>query len=170
MSQMTTGRDAGLEPGVRHDVQHHAGFAAIAQGASILTLDGALPVEYLNPGDRIVTRSGAVRLRAVHMQMVHGPMIRVAPSSLGHDRPGHALLLSPDTPVLVRDWRAKVMFGAQQTMVAVSRLVDGDLVTRVSGEGLRSFSLEFDTAQVIYVDGVEVGCAAATAEMAAAAA
>ncbi|GEM_PF-823496 len=168
MSKMTTGRDAGLAPGARRNMQDHTGFAAIAQGACIMTLDGALPVEYLNPGDRIVTRSGAVRLQAVHAQMAQGPMIRVAPSSLGHDRPGHALLLTPDTPVLVRDWRAKVMFGAPQAMVAVSRLVDGDYVTRVSGEGLRSYTLEFDTAQVIYVDGVEVGCPAVMAEAAAA--
>ena len=34
-------------------------------GTMIYTLDGALPVEYLSPGDRIVTRAGAKKLRGV---------------------------------------------------------------------------------------------------------
>lgn len=170
MSHMTTGRDAGLVPGVRHGVPDQSGCSAIAQGASIMTLDGQLPVEYLSAGDRIVTRAGAMCLRAVQVNVSQGPMIRVAPSSLGHDRPGHPLLLTPDTPVLVRDWRARVMFAKAQAMVAVARLVDGEYVTCVSGAGVRAFTLEFDTPQVIFADGVEVGCGAVRSEAVAAAA
>lgn len=34
-------------------------------GTIVLTLDGALPVEYLTAGDQIITRAGARLLRAV---------------------------------------------------------------------------------------------------------
>ncbi|WP_372840113.1 Hint domain-containing protein [Phaeovulum sp.] len=160
MSHVTKGRVVEENLDERQDVQESLGFFAIAQGAGILTLDGLLPVEYLSPGDRIVTRSGAMRLRAVHTSVAQGPLIRVAPSALGHDRPDQALLLAPDTKVLVRDWRAKAMFGKAQALVAVSRLIDGDYVARVPGGKRRLFSLEFDAPQVVYADGVEVGCAA----------
>ncbi len=160
MSHVTEGRIVGANLDVRLDEQESFGFFAIAQGAGILTLDGLLPVEYLNPGDRIVTRAGAMRLRAVHVSVAQVPLIRVAPSALGHDRPDQALLLAPDTEVLVRDWRAKAMFGKTQALVPISRLVDGDYVTRVPGSKRRLFSLEFDTPQVVYADGVEIGCAA----------
>ncbi|MDP1670260.1 Hint domain-containing protein [Phaeovulum sp.] len=170
MSQMTPGRDAGVAPGVRQNEQAAQHQSAIAQGAGILTLDGLLPVEFLNPGDRIVTRAGAMQLRAVHVRPPKGQLIRVAPSALGHDRPGQALLLAPETEVLVRDWRATVMFGKPQAMVAVSRLIDGDYVARVGKARTRLYTLEFDSPQVVYADGVEVGCAAVRAEVVTAAA
>ena len=168
MSHVTEGREAGVTPGVRYDVQ--TGTAAIAQGTGILTLDGNLPVEYLSPGDRIVTRAGAMRLLAMRVHKAEASLIRVAPSSLGHDRPGHPLLLTPETEVLVRDWRAKAMFGRAQAMVAVSRLVDGDYIRRVTGAGVRMYTLEFAGPQVIYADGVEVGCAGVQMHAAASAA
>jgi len=39
------------------------GARTLALGTIVYTLDGALPVEYLNAGDRIVTRAGARVLR-----------------------------------------------------------------------------------------------------------
>ncbi len=41
---------------------------AIATGTIIYTLDGALPVEYLAPGDRIITRAGMRVLRGISRQ------------------------------------------------------------------------------------------------------
>ena len=34
-------------------------------GTEVMTADGALPVEYLEPGDRVITRGGMRRLRAI---------------------------------------------------------------------------------------------------------
>ncbi len=41
--------------------------AWLRPGTIIYTLDGALPVEFLVPGDRIVTRAGARRLRRLRV-------------------------------------------------------------------------------------------------------
>lgn len=38
---------------------------ALAAGTIVLTLEGALPVEYLGTGDRIITRAGARVLRHI---------------------------------------------------------------------------------------------------------
>lgn len=168
MSDVTVGRDAGVTLGARRETQGHPCGTAVAQGAAVMTLDGLLPVEYLSPGDRVVTRSGAARLRAVQTHLAQGPLIRLAPGGLGHELPMHVLFLSPETQVLLRDWRAEVLFGAKQAMVEAARLVDGDYITRVPGERARLFTLEFDVPQVIYVDHVEIGCGAVGAATAAA--
>jgi hypothetical protein len=163
MSQVALGRGAGANPGARPLVRQGERLAAIARGAGVLTLEGLLAVEHLAPGDRIVTRAGAVRLAAVQEHRAAGPMICVAPGCLGHDRSGQPLLLSPETKVLLRDWRARAMFGKAQVMVAISKLVDGAFIRRVAGAGLPLFALSFDAPQVIYVDGVQLGCPSSVA-------
>ncbi|MGB8622907.1 MAG: Hint domain-containing protein, partial [Paracoccaceae bacterium] len=65
----------------------------LAQGSVVLTLDGALPIEFLTPGDRIITRNGARTLRGVDVRTLDQAPMRIAPGTLGHDRPDEALLI-----------------------------------------------------------------------------
>lgn len=134
-----------------------AGLAGIALGTRVATLDGLLPVEYLGPGDRVITRSGMCRLRAATSVPTRGRLVQVAPGALGHDRPERALLLGEGTPVLIRDWRAEALFGRKEALVEVSRLLDGQFIARAAGAKTRLFALHFDAAEVIYADGVEIG-------------
>ncbi len=131
--------------------------AGIAIGALVMTLDGVLPVEFLAPGDKIVTRSGARALRRVSAREMTGEVISVCAGALGHDRPEQDLLLMPGTMVHLRDWRAQALFGRAQALVPAERLVDGEFVTRAQAARKVMFTLEFDLAEVIYVDGVELG-------------
>ncbi|WP_095589892.1 hypothetical protein [Actibacterium ureilyticum] len=54
---------------MRPTPQHDTGTLAI--GTMVMTLDGALPVEYLTPGDRIVTRAGLRILRQIDTPAPH---------------------------------------------------------------------------------------------------
>jgi hypothetical protein len=75
------GDDAGIQP-----------FGILA-GSLVRTLDGILPVEFLEPGDRVITRSGARRVGSISVsrrRMLR--MIRITASTQGHDRPEHDLL------------------------------------------------------------------------------
>lgn len=134
----------------------------LGMGALIATLDGMIPVEFLNPGERMVTRAGLRVLRAVSAMPFVKRLVRVAPGALGHDRPGQGLLLGAETQVLLRDWRAQALFGQREALIAVERLVDGQFVTRIEGERARLYTLMFDAPEVIYADGVEIGCGAMT--------
>ncbi len=142
------------EPAIR------AGAATgLPLGTTVMTLDGALPVEHLTQGDRIVTRAGARILRAVTATLqTDAAMVAVGAGALGHDRPGRPLLLPADQPVLVRDWRARALWGVDAALVPVARLADGEHVRRVQVAQVRLFALSFDDDAVIYADGVEVGC------------
>ncbi|MDY6858182.1 MAG: Hint domain-containing protein [Pseudomonadota bacterium] len=136
----------------------------LAQGSIVLTLDGALPVEFLNKGDRIITRSGARVLRGLAARTLAGAPFRICPGALGHDHPGETVLVAPGQRVLVRDWRARALYDAEQALVPVERLADGTHIAKARDMcGLRVWSLIFDDEQVFYADGIEVGSAARVA-------
>ncbi len=135
----------------------------IALGTSVLTLDGEMPVEFLAPGDRILTRSGARRLRAVEVTLVRNArVIRIGAGTLGIDRPGEDMIVSPDHPILIRDWRAKALYGTATAMVAAARLVDGEYIRAEMMDEIRFYTLRLDAAEVIYAGGLELACAPET--------
>jgi Hint domain len=138
-------------------------LAGIAGGTRIRTLDGVLPVEFLQPGDRIVTRSGAKRLVAVSVRQSRClEVVRITASTLGHDRPGADLLIGPGQPVVVRDWRARALYGAEVAAVPSARLADGEFI-RHETHALHLYTLRFAEDEVIWAEGVELACPAVIA-------
>lgn len=136
--------------------------AGLVAGTMVLTLDGELPVQFLAPGDRVITRTGARTLRDIRVTVATDvAMVRIAPSALGHDRPEADLFVVPTQPILVRDWRAKALYGAAQAMVAAARLADGDYIRAERVAEVRLFELDFGAEVVIYASGLEVGIAPA---------
>jgi hypothetical protein len=142
------------------DVRLPTGMAA---GTRVRTLDGVLPVEFLEPGDRIVTRSGARRLLAVSVRRCRATeIVRISASTLAHNRPEADLLLGPGQPVIVRDWRARMLYGAEVAAVPSVRLADGESVLRESRRQVLLYALRFAEDEVIWAEGIELACAAAT--------
>jgi Hint domain len=134
-------------------------------GTQVLTLEGALPVEFLNPGDRIVTRMGSRKLASIEVSVVQNArVIRIAADTLGVDRPLEEICVSPDQPIMVRDWRAKAMAGSDTAMIAASRLVDGEYIRMETTSEARIYTLRFDEDVVIYAGGLELACSAAKIE------
>jgi Hint domain len=130
----------------------------MAQGTQVLTAEGLLPVEFLAPGDRIITRDGLRVLVDVSMHVMVGDVVRISASSQGHARPEEDVVLGCDQALLIRDWRAKALYGAAQAVVPVERMIDGELVRRERASGLRMYRLEFASAAVVYAGGLELAC------------
>lgn len=125
----------------------------------VLTLDGALPVEILSAGDKIITRTaGLVTLKSIICTTLACETVRIKAGSLGHDRPDSDTILPADQMVLIRDWRAKALFGAAEAHVPAHRLVDGEFLQLQPKAGHLIFQLFFDSPQVIYADGLELAC------------
>lgn len=132
----------------------HNGLLA---GTRLWTLDGEMPVEFLTPGDRIITRDrGMSVLRDVRVIDALCETVRIKAGSLGHKRPDEDMVLPASQRVLVRDWRAQALFGEAQALVPASRLVDGQFVTRGPRERTRLVQLIFDAVHILYADGLEV--------------
>lgn len=130
----------------------------LAVGSTVLTLEGALPIEFLSPGDRIVTRRGARVLRAVSVVRVSGLMFRIRRGTLGFDRPDSDALVAAATGVLLRDWRAKALYGSASAIVPVARLADGVHVIATEVRQMHVHALHFDAEEVIHADGMEIAC------------
>jgi hypothetical protein len=134
---------------------------AVVTGTPILTLNGELPVEMLQPGDRILTRAGARRLKQVEVTVVRNArVIRISQDTLGVDCPTEDLTVSAGQAILIRDWRAKAMFGKPQAMVPAARLADGAYIRAETLAEARFFSLSFEEDAVIYAGGLELACLA----------
>ena len=133
-------------------------MGGIAPGTIVLTLDGALPVEHLMPGDRIITRnSGSAALSALRRHSAPRPACLIRPNVLGFGRPEGAVITSADQKILLRDWRARALWGADQVLVPVSKLVDGEFITDAGLSETPLFELLFESPQVIYAGGLELG-------------
>ncbi len=140
------------------DTMAKAEVGGIARGTIVLTLDGALPVEHLMPGDRIITRnSGSATLSALRCHSAPRPTCLIRPNVLGFGRPEGAVITSADQKILLRDWRARALWGADQVLVPVSKLVDGEFITDAGLSETPLFELLFESPQVIYAGGLELG-------------
>lgn len=143
-----------------------ADCAGLGAGMKVLTLDGAIPVEFLSPGDRVITRSGARILRGVSVRTVENGLIaRIDPEAIATGETGAArgkLTLGADQAVLLRDWRAVAMFGSREAVAQLRRLADGRHIALRPGAGTRLYALAFDRDEVIYVEGLEVAVSAET--------
>lgn len=138
------------------ELQRNQGLMA---GSVVLTLEGEMPVEFLSPGDRVITRdSGMAVVRAVHRRLAHIETVHIKAGSLGHARPESDVTLPASQEVLIRDWRAEALFGSKQALVPARRLADGEFVTLQAARDVTLHIVEFDREHVIYADGLEVSC------------
>lgn len=126
-------------------------------GTIILTQKGEVPVEALQPGDRIITRdAGFVALQDIHTSEAEIHTIRILAGSLGDTRPEEDLDLPADQKILVRDWRAKALFGASQALAEIRALVDGEFISDQGRSSQHLHHLAFDAPHIIYAGGIEV--------------
>ncbi len=156
MEPKTVGCADGLESVQSNPVQSQGLLA----GSVILTMDGEMPVEFLNVGDRIITRdSGVATLRSITTRKITSRTVSIKAGSLGHTRPDRDVTLPAGQKLLIRDWRAEALYGTKQALINAERLADGEFVTINTAREITVFQLEFDTAQVIYADGLELASA-----------
>jgi Hint domain len=128
-------------------------------GTRVRTIAGILPVEFLEPGDRIVTRTGAATLISLSSTLRKAaPVVRIRAGTLGSDRPEADLFMAPGQALLIRDWRALALYGTPAATVPASRLADGEFIRVEVLATARFFTLRFETAQVIYAEGLEIAC------------
>jgi len=124
-----------------------------------MTADGALPVDFLEPGDWIITRSGLRVLREVRRHRYTGAAIRIAEGALGAGRPEQALVLPAAAAVLICDERASVL-GRPGSLVAVADLVDGAGILAAGEVSMRLYDLRFDLPEIVHAEGLQIACRA----------
>jgi len=124
---------------------------AVGLGAVIMTTDGALPVEYLMPGDRIITHDqGAQTLARIEMRLAAPSAALVfRPSALGAGSLPPVVIAARQQLVL-RGWRARAMFSKPAALIEARRLRDGEVFApHDPRRPARLFQLHFEHGQRI---------------------
>ncbi|MEP3345294.1 MAG: Hint domain-containing protein [Litoreibacter sp.] len=126
-------------------------------GSQILTMRGYVPISSLKAGERIVTRNGMRTLSDLHVESHMMRPIRVGHGTLGFSRPNADMMIAPDQEVMVRDWRAEMLFGRDMVIANISTMVDGKYIAEEQELALHDvYQLRFDSEEVFYADGLEV--------------
>jgi len=145
--------------------------SGIGPGTGVLTAEGEIPAEFLNPGDRIVTHDAGMQvLSGVMTRKVPArEVIRVAPAEIDPEGRGRAFLISAGQRILLRDWRARAIFGQPQALVEAARLEDGAFFAPLTGDApVTLFQLMFKTGQhIVYLDEMRLMAASARLPVAA---
>ncbi|WP_298678478.1 Hint domain-containing protein [uncultured Lentibacter sp.] len=141
-------------------VQIAPAAAGIPLGSVVLTLEGALPVEFLTPGDRVITRdTGMAILRSVDVSEAECDVVFVGAAALGPSRPDSNSLLAATQKLLVRDMNYRPTTAQDQAFFTARELVNGSSVRETGRQKLKLFKLNFDSSHVVYVNGLELAFA-----------
>jgi len=129
--------------------------ACFTKGALIETVDGPVAVEDLRRGMRLRTYDNGDRpVRAVLRRKVDGSgdlaPVHISAGALDNDRD---LVVSPAHRMLISDWRAQMLFGADEVLVSAANLVRGDLIYRAPVPEVTYYHILLDRHEIIYAEG-----------------
>lgn len=131
------------------------GPTCFTPGARITVAQGEKPVEDIVAGDLVMTMDhGLQPVRLVLRQTARAygtfaPVLFEA-GSLGNTR---AFMVSPEHRMLISGWRAELLMGYDEVLVAAKHLVNGTDVRIVEGGSVEYIHLLFDTHEIIFADG-----------------
>lgn len=122
----------------------------------IATPRGSRAVETLDVGDLVMTRDhGMQPIRWIQSRTVSGiglfAPIRLKKGVLSGMEDD--LVVSPRHRVLLQGYRAELLFGESEVLVAAENLIDGDTVRRDRQQQVTYIHILFDQHEVIYANG-----------------
>lgn len=134
-------------------------------GTMILTPEGPRAVEDLAIGDLVETVDrGAQPIRWVghanitSFRMAMSPAfrpIRIRKDAFGAGHPEQDMLVSPQHRILLEGWRAELLYGELQVLIAAKHLVDGDKIVQAwDTTEIKYIHLQFDDHELVYSNGL----------------
>ena len=136
-------------------------------GVMIRTPRGEVAIEALRAGDQVITRDhgvqevrwiGATTLPADYVNRTSSMRpILIRKDALGPDQPARDMRVSRQHRILVRDWRAELLFGEPDGVLvpAVALLNDSTILEDHPTEAVTYIHMVFDSHEVVYADGLE---------------
>jgi hypothetical protein len=136
-------------------------------GSKILTLGGEVAVEMIAAGDKIITRSGARPVRAIHKTLYPLASVvcirtvkRVLDPARATISQADDLRLSPDQGIYIRQGCSNLLAGDSVEVIAARDLATGQNIGMEPDTKACLFALIFEKPEVIYANGLEIACPA----------
>lgn len=141
-------------------------IVCFVRGTRIRTENGDIAIEDLSIGDEVLCGDGELHpIRWIGGRRLNTEMLKANPhlrpvvlerDALGAARPDDALALSPQHRVMLSDWRAELLFGAPEVLVAAKMLINDTTVRKCLGyEEVEYFHILLDSHRVVYANGLE---------------
>ncbi|MEM9125424.1 MAG: Hint domain-containing protein [Pseudomonadota bacterium] len=156
-SSITDTSDTGASFGSVDIAGGDLGPPCFTPGTMIATPDGDRPVEGLQAGDLVNTAdNGPQPLLWVGRTTVRAEgnlaPVHFDAGVLGLTR---SLLVSPQHRMLIEDWRAPLLFGHAEALIAAHCMVNGTTVTRVEGGEVEYIHLLFARHEIVFANGAK---------------
>ena len=135
--------------------EDNTNVACFTEGTLIETVDGPVAIENLQRGMLLKTLDNGDRpVRAVLRRTVNATKdmapVCITAGALDNTRD---LLVSPAHRMLISDWRAQMLFGADEVLVSACNLVRGDMIYRSPRPTITYLHILMDSHEVIYAEG-----------------
>ena len=137
--------------------------ACFTPGAQVLTDQGELAVEDLQPGDLVLTRDNGYqpirwtgRRDLSHAELIVEPRfnpVHIARGALGVGLPVRDMMVSPQHRMLVTGPRAELLFGENEVLVAAKHLVGLPGIEQRISRGVSYIHILFDQHEIVRADG-----------------
>ncbi|MGB5559439.1 MAG: Hint domain-containing protein [Paracoccaceae bacterium] len=126
-------------------------------GTRILTEFGERPIEDLRPGDMVFTRDNGLQpIRWISSRTVKGTgkfaPVSISPQSgFGGSR---TLLVSPQHRLLYDGYRAELLMGQPEVLIAAKHLINDDTIRLAPQPEVTYFHMMFDRHEIVFAEGV----------------
>ncbi len=131
-------------------------------GTRMVTSRGAVAIEKLREGDRIITRdNGFQEVRWIGQRHVnrhwmnkaaHLQPVRIREGALGRGLPSRDMLVSPNHRMLIFDKMASAYFGDSEVLVAAKHLTGRPGIEQAEVSSVSYIHLMFDHHEVVFAD------------------
>ncbi|WP_417808502.1 Hint domain-containing protein [Thioclava sp.] len=165
---------APLEPGHRYGVSYPdwqagasatpeeiATLPALGGGTLIATNEGEIPIDWLRPGDKVLTRDNGYQpllWLGQHIVPKRAPHelrpLTLGRDQFGKDQPAHQLVITPGCPVLLAGAELDLWFGESEMFAHASDLI-GEPPRAPGRQAV--YTLLFDAPEVVLAGGLWVG-------------
>ena len=133
------------------------------QGTTLMTDEGAQPVDWLRAGDRVITRDHgfqkilwAERTVAAASAKTR-PQIRLATGCAGHNTPEQDLHLHPEHRILLKSPRIELLFACHEAFVPASAVTNGcEIIATHSDQQTSYFHILFKQHEIVLAEGLWV--------------
>lgn len=137
--------------------------ACFTPGAMILTDQGEIAVDDLQPGDRVLTRDHGYqpirwigRRDMTAVELLAEPRfnpVSIAAGALGAGMPHRDMLVSPQHRILITGARSELLFGEHEILVAAKHLVGQAGIEQRLSSGVSYLHILFDAHEIVRADG-----------------
>lgn len=128
---------------------------SLARGTLIACEDGEVAIENIKAGDIVNTLSdGPQVVRWIGESATRAQAVCIQPGALSEDSPTRPLIVTPAHQLVISSWRAELLFGSGEVLVAASALVNGTSIAFTQAEtALPYFQILFDKHEIIRANG-----------------